>query len=49
MHGLNTLAYLNKNAVAEAMSAKHQKDQIDPVFAKAAEEAIAARVKNITE
>jgi len=49
MHGLNTLAYLNKNAVAEAMMAKRDKVEVDPVFAKAAEEAIAARVKNITQ
>ena len=49
MHGQSTMKYLNDKAVADAMLAKHQKGQIDPVFAKAAEEAIAARVKNITE
>ena len=49
MHGQSTMKYLNDKAVSDAMLAKHQKDQIDPVFAKAAEDAIAARVKNITE
>jgi hypothetical protein len=49
MHGQQTMKYLNDKAVADAMMAKYAKDQIDPVFAKAAEEAIAAKVKNITE
>lgn len=51
MHGTNTIKYLNDKAVADAMMAKRDTDtqKIDPVFAKAAEEAIAARVKNITE
>lgn len=48
MHGLKTMKYLNEQAVAEAMMAKH-KDQVDPVFAKAVEEALAAKAKNITE
>jgi hypothetical protein len=51
MHGLQTMAYLNKQAAAELIMAKHDKDtkKIDPVFAKAVEEALASKAKNITE
>lgn len=49
MHGLQTMKYLNEQAVAEAILAKHDKVEIDPVFEKAVEEALAARAKNITE
>jgi len=49
MHGQQTMKYLNDKAVADAMLAKRDKVEVDPVFAKAAEEAIAARVKNITQ
>jgi hypothetical protein len=49
MHGLQTMKYLNDQAAAEAILAKHDKIEIDPVFQKAAEEALAARVKNISE
>jgi hypothetical protein len=49
MHGQQTMKYLNDKAVADAMLAKHSKDQVDPVFEKAVEEALAARAKNITE
>jgi hypothetical protein len=40
MHGQQTMKYLNDKAVAEAMLAKLPKGQIDPVFAKAVEEAL---------
>jgi hypothetical protein len=43
------MKYLNDKAVADAMMAKQAKQEIDPVFEKAAQEAIQARVKNITE
>ena len=49
MHGQQTMKYLNDKAVADAMMAKHSKDQVDPVFAKAVEEALASKAKNITE
>lgn len=48
MHGQQTMKYLNDKAVADAIMAKH-KDQVDPAFQKAVEEALAAKVKNITE
>ena len=49
MHGQQTMKYLNDKAVADAMMARRDKDQVDPVFQKAVEEALAARAKNITE
>ena len=49
MHGQNTLKHLNQKAVADAMLANRSKEDIDPVFAKAVEEALAVRAKNITE
>ena len=49
MHGTNTMKYLNDKAVADAMMKKQAVKEIDPVFEKAVEEALAARVKNITE
>ena len=49
MHGQQTMKYLNDKAVADAMLKKQATDKIDPVFQKAVEEAIAARVKNITQ
>jgi hypothetical protein len=50
MHGQQTMKYLNDKAVADAMMAKQPKDQqIDPVFAKAVEEALAAKAKNISQ
>ena len=51
MHGQQTMKYLNDKAVADAMLAKHDKDtqKIDPVFAKAVEEALASKAKNITQ
>ena len=50
MHGQQTMKYLNDQAVAEALLAKHKDTQeIDPVFAKSVEEAMAAKAKNITE
>jgi len=50
MHGQQTLKYLNDQAVAAAMLAKHKDTQaIDPAFAKAVEESLAAKAKNITE
>lgn len=48
MHGQQTMKYLNDKAVADAIMAKH-KDQVDPVFQKAVEEALEAKVKNITK
>jgi hypothetical protein len=51
MHGLQTIKYLNEQAVAKAILAKHGTDtqKIDPVFAKAVEEALASKAKNITQ
>lgn len=49
MHGQQTMKYLNDKAVADAILAKHKKDQIDPVFQKAVEEALASKAKSITE
>jgi hypothetical protein len=49
MHGLKTMKYLNEQATAEAILAKNKDHQVDPVFMKAVEEALAARAKNITE
>ena len=49
MHGQQTMKYLNDKAVADAMLAKREKIDVDPVFEKAVEEALAARAKNITE
>ena len=49
MHGQQTMKYLNDKAVADAMLAKRDKVEIDPRFEKAVEEAMVARVKNITE
>ena len=50
MHGQQTLKYLNDQAVAEAILAKRKDNSdIDPVFVKAVEEALAAKAKNITE
>lgn len=51
MHGQQTLKYLNDQAVAQAIMAKHKDNQqsIDPVFAKAVQESLAAKAKNITE
>lgn len=48
MHGQQTMKYLNDKAVADAMMAKH-KDQVDPKFEKAVQEALAAKAKNITK
>jgi len=45
MHGQQTLKHLNEQAVAQAILAKHSKDQIDPVFQKAVEEALAAKAQ----
>jgi len=51
MHGQQTMKYLNDKAVADAMLAKRDVDtqKIDPVFAKAVEEALASKAKNITQ
>lgn len=50
MHGQQTMKYLNDKAVADAIMAKRPaQDQIDPVFAKAVEEALAAKAKNISQ
>jgi len=49
MHGQQTMKYLNDKAVADAMLAKRDKNETNPVFEKAVEEALAARAKNITE
>ena len=43
------MKYLNDKAVSDAMLAKRDKVEIDPRFEKAVEEAMVARVKNITE
>lgn len=48
MHGQQTMKYLNDKAVADAMMAKY-KDQVDPKFEKAVQEALAAKAKNITK
>lgn len=40
MHGQQTLKHLNDKAVADAILAKHKTEQVDPVFAKAVEEAL---------
>lgn len=50
MHGQQTMKYLNDKAVADAIMARNKDTQkIDPVFAKAVEEALAAKAKNITK
>lgn len=49
MHGQQTMKYLNDKAVADAIMSKRTNDQVDPVFAKAVEEALASKAKNITE
>jgi hypothetical protein len=49
MHGLQTMKYLNDKAIADAMLAKRDKNEVNEVFEKAVEEALAARAKNITE
>lgn len=49
MHGQQTMKYLNDKAVADAIMAKQSKDHIDPVFAKAVEEALATKAKNISQ
>jgi hypothetical protein len=49
MHGQQTMKYLNDKAVADAILAKNKDHQVDPVFQKAVEKALAARAKNITE
>jgi hypothetical protein len=46
MHGQQTMKYLNDKAVADAMMAKHSKEQPNPAFEKAVQEALAARAKN---
>lgn len=43
MHGLQTMKYLNEQASAQAILAKHDKVEVDPVFAKAVEEALAKK------
>jgi hypothetical protein len=49
MHGQQTMKYLNDKAVADAIMAKNKDNQnVDPAFAKAVEEALAAKAKNIT-
>jgi hypothetical protein len=45
MHGQQTLKYLNDQAVAQAILAKHKTEQIDPVFQKAVEEALATKAQ----
>jgi hypothetical protein len=51
MHGLQTIKYLNEQAAAKAILAKHDTNtqKIDPVFAKAVEEALASKAKNVTQ
>jgi len=49
MHGLQTMKYLNEQAAAAAILAKHEKVEIDPVFEKAVQEALAAKAKAISE
>lgn len=46
MHGLQTMKYLNEQAAAKEIMAKHEKTEIDPVFQKAVEEALAKRAEN---
>lgn len=48
MHGLQTMKYLNEQAAAQAIIAKHEKVEVDPVFAKAVEEALASKAKQIS-
>jgi hypothetical protein len=49
MHGQQTMKYLNDKAVADAIMARNKDAQkVDPAFAKAVEEALAAKAKNIT-
>jgi hypothetical protein len=43
------MKYLNDKAVADAMLAKRDANEVNHVFEKAVEEALAARAKNITE
>jgi hypothetical protein len=45
MHGQQTLKHLNEQAVAQAILAKHKTEQVDPVFAKAVEEALTAKAQ----
>lgn len=49
MHGQQTMKYLNDKAVADAMMAKHKPEQVNPVFQKAVEEALAARAQNVAK
>ena len=49
MHGLQTMKYLNEQAAAQAILAKHEKVEIDPAFEKAVQEALAAKAKSIAE
>lgn len=46
MHGQQTMKFLNGKAVADAIMKDYKQDKIDPVFAKAVEEALAAKAKN---
>lgn len=48
MHGLQTMKYLNEQAAAKAILAKHEKVEVDPAFQKAVEEALSTKAKNIT-
>jgi hypothetical protein len=47
MHGQQTMKYLNDQAAAEAIMAKHAKDSssVSPEFAKVVEEALAKRAQ----
>lgn len=47
MHGQQTMKYLNDQAVADAILAKHKTDgnSVNPAFEKAVEEALAAKAK----
>jgi len=47
MHGQQTMKYLNDKAVADAILAKHKTEKVDPVFAKAVEEAMAKRAQEV--
>jgi hypothetical protein len=49
MHGQQTMKYLNDKAVADAMMKKDTKNLVNPVFEKAAKEAIEALAKNISQ
>lgn len=49
MHGQQTMKYLNDKAVADAIMAKQPAKEIDPVFAKAVEEALATRAQKTAE